>query len=284
MHRETITVELAGGARVAATLLHPAEPRALLLCLPALGVAAAYYEPLAAAFGARGIAVASADLRGLGASNLRPRRGVDFGYAELVDDTLRIAAALRRRVDAPLHLFGHSLGGHVAALAAGVHPAGIDGLILCACGTPYWRRFPARTGAQVWLLAHAARAFGATLGYFPGRRIGFGGTEAARLMAEWGGLARKGRLVAAGLDAERAFAAVAVPTLAVSLAGDWMAPRAAVDHLVAKLARASVVRRHLSAETADPRGLDHFRWVRHPQAVIAEVEDWLGAGAAPAEG
>lgn len=272
--RESLHVELAGGASVKASLFAPAQARAVIVCLPALGVAAAYYEPLARVLAARGYAAVTADLRGLGESSVRVRRGVDFGYAQLVGDTARIVAAVRARLDAPLLVLGHSLGGHVAALTASAHPQGIEGVVLTACGTPYWRCFPRKTGLQIRLLAHGARLATAALGYFPGRRIGFGGSEAARLMGEWSQLARHGRLRAEGLDAEAAWGALRLPTLAISLAGDWMAPRAAVDHLVGKFAAAPLERLHLGEGEADARALDHFRWVKYPEPVVDALARW----------
>src|SRR5678815_414182 len=55
-------------------------PRALVVCLPALGVAARYYRGFASALAERRIMVVTADFRGNGTSSVRVRRGVDFGY------------------------------------------------------------------------------------------------------------------------------------------------------------------------------------------------------------
>jgi predicted alpha/beta hydrolase len=273
--RESLSVGLARGAAVEVSLFVPAAPRATVICLPALGVVASYYEPLALSLASRRIAVVTADLRGLGRSSVRPRRGVDFGYACLVDDAARVAGCVRQRLPAPLHLLGHSLGGHVGALLAGSRSGAIDGLVLTACGTPYWRRFPLKTGLGIVALAHAVKVLGLALGYVPGHRLGFGGTEAAQLMREWGKLARRGRFVTADLDAEGALGGVRTHTLVVSIEGDWMAPRSAVDHLVRKLRGAPLERVHLASDSADPRSLDHFRWAKFPDAVVDVVDRWI---------
>ena len=55
----------------------PAQPRARLLWLPALGVAARHYLPLADALAAHGIAVYLHEWRGNGSSSLRPSRTQD---------------------------------------------------------------------------------------------------------------------------------------------------------------------------------------------------------------
>lgn len=275
---QPLDIVLEGGARVTASLYEAPSPAHAVLCLPALGVPARYYEPLAAALAQRGLAVLLADQRGNGSSSVRPGRGVDFGYAELVVDARTLADTLARRAGAPVAVLGHSLGGHVGALLAGVAPGCVQALALVAAGTPYWRCFAGWWGAGVFALAQAARWAGPLVGHFPGEHLGFGGREAARLMREWSTLARTGTLSARGLDAEAAFAAVRCPVLSVSVAGDRMAPPAAVDHLAGKLGRAPVARVHLDRERCDPQALDHFKWARYPEAVADLVAGWLAGG------
>jgi predicted alpha/beta hydrolase len=272
--RDTLSLALPAGAEVPVSLYAPRAPRATVLCLPALAVPAAYYEPLALALASRGVAAATMDLRGNSASNVRPSRATDFGYADLVEDAHLAIGALRMRQGTPMYLLGHSLGGQVGALLAGHVPGVLDGLVLAACGTPYWRGFRGLHGPAVIGIAHLARATGWLLGYYPGHRLGFGGREAARLMREWGGLARRGRLEIEAFDAEAAWARARVPTLVVSIEGDSMAPRAAVDHLVGKLVSAEIERAHVARGT-DGRALDHFRWARNPEAVADVVVGWL---------
>lgn len=252
------------------------DTRATVLCLPALGVQAAYYEPLARALADAGIATVTSDLRGNGASSVRAGRGVDFGYARHVADAGQVAQAIRARTGLPLYALGHSLGGHVAALLAGHAPGAIDGLVLCACCAPYFRCFPAPARQYVYALSLAASTLGPLVGHFPGKLIGFGGREAATLMREWGRLARSGRFEVAGLDAEATLAAARVETLMISLAHDRMAPVAAVDHLAGKLSAARLARTHLDESQVERRSLDHFRWARSPGAIVASIEHWLG--------
>lgn len=273
--RETLEVAFTGEVATGVSLFLPENPAAWILCLPALGVPAAYYQPLALALAARGLAVATVDHRGNGASTVRPGRRVDFGYADLVSDAGTVLAALRQRLSLPVAALGHSLGGQVAALLAGRSPGSLDALLLTACGTPYWRGFPVRTGLMVLGVAQLARVSGPLLGHFPGEHLGFGGREAARLMREWSSFARTGRLHVQGLDAEALFAGVRAPTLMVSIAGDWMATRASVDHLGGKLSAAPLERVHLARGSIDSRALDHFRWARTPDGVADVLTAWL---------
>lgn len=268
-------IALSGGATVTVSEWRANPQHGAALCLPALGVPASYYTSLAEALAMRGVSAVTSDLRGLGASSVRPRRGVDWGYAQLVDDAAMMAAAVRARGPGPLVLVGHSIGGHVGAILAGACPGAIDGLALVACGTPYWRRFGGGMGLQVLALAWIARASSAALGYYPGERIGFAGREAAQLMGEWSRLARYGRFEVAGLDAERAIAEARLPVLALPVPGDDKAPGTAVQHLVAKFAATAVTMRGLDPARFDPRGRDHIRWVRYPDPVAKAVADWM---------
>jgi predicted alpha/beta hydrolase len=276
---EEFRVVFDDGASVAARWYAPPaarETQATLLCLPALGVPAAFYVPLARAFAASGVAMVTADLRGNGASSVRASRGVDFNYARLVADAAQLVQAIRARSGVPLYALGHSLGGHVAALLAGRMPEAFDGLVLCACGTNYARCFPGPTRLLVYGLSLAASTLGPVVGHFPGERLGFGGREAASLMREWGRLARGGRFEIEGFDGEAALAAARLDTLMISLAHDHMAPVAAVEHLAGKLSSARVVRVHLDETHAERQSLDHLRWAKSPAAVVAAVHDWLG--------
>ncbi len=254
----------------------PAEPRGVVLCVPALGISASYYEPVALGLAERGLAVLTPDQRGHGASASRPSRAVDYGYGDLVKDAIAVAEVARRELGGPLYALGHSLGGQVASLAEGAAPGTFDGLVFVASGTPYARCFPWRAAAGVRVLAALMPHLTSAVGYYPGERFGFAGREARTLMLEWAHVARHGTFGVRGLDAEAILRCARAPTLAVSLAGDGFAPRAAVEHLIGKLGATDVKRVHLASGT-DPRSLHHLRWARRPEAVIDAVVAWIGA-------
>lgn len=271
------TLRFDDGADVVVSWFRPSgPPHGTIVVLPALGVQAGYYEPLAVAFTAVGFGVATADLRGLGESSVRPRRGVDFGYARLVADAAAVVHDLRARAGGPVYVLGHSLGGHLGGLLAGAHPELIDGLMLVASGSPYWKPYAGSTGFKVLVFAHLARALSLVLGYYPGHRVGFSGIEAARLMREWSGLARTGLLRVDGLDAEATWAAARLPVLTVSIEGDWLAPPSAAEALAGKLRSARVQRVHV-AEATDIRAHDHFKWARYPDAVVQVIAGWIAS-------
>ncbi|HKE14011.1 MAG TPA: alpha/beta fold hydrolase [Kofleriaceae bacterium] len=278
-----VDIVSADGARSQARLFVPAEgaPRAVAVCLPAMGVEARYYDPFARALAARGVAALTAELRGNGSSSLRAARRVDFGYRELVelDLTGAVAAARERVPGPPVRLVGHSLGGHLSILFAALRPREVDGIALIAAGSPYFRAHSGRARAYVLLGALALRGLSAALGYLPGRAVGFGGREARRLIAEWARLGWTGRFAFAGAPPDLAdrMAAASLPVLALSFGEDRYAPAAAVDHMAGMLPGAALTRRHTApGELGD--GVDHFRWVRRPDGVADIVVDWMMRG------
>ena len=250
----------------------PDRAQRTLLWLPALGVAARHYLPLADALAARGIAVFVHEWRGNGSSSLRAARGCDWGYRELLQHDLPAsqAAIAETRPGAARTIGGHSLGGQLACCRLALDPQAAQALWLVASGAPYWRAFP--PPARWWLplvyrfLPWLADARGA----LPGHRIGFGGNEARGLIRDWARTALSGRYAAAGLDRdlEAGMARIDVPVRAAILHDDWLGPASSLHFLMSKLPRSPLQATTFDAGTLGTRA-DHFAWMREPAAVAA---------------
>jgi predicted alpha/beta hydrolase len=274
-----IPVAVADGSRFELLCAQPTgDWRRLLYWIPAMGIPARHYLPLAEALAAHGVAVAVHEWRGIGSSNRRAGRACDWGYRELLQDDLPAGlAVLRARwPQATCWLGGHSLGGQLGSLYASLHPAEFAGLLLVASGAPYWRRFRHR-----WLIGAAyvlAPWLAGLLGYLPGRRIGFGGNEARGVIADWSRTGRTGRYAAAGMtqDFEQQLASLQLPLLALRLCDDWLAPQASLDWLLGKLGPGE-----RSVDVITPQDLggpaDHFGWMKTPAPIAARIARWLAA-------
>lgn len=277
---QRIRIRSQDGAESDATVFaaDAAPARAVVICTPALGISARYYEGLARALARPGLRVVTAELRGNGSSSVRARRGVDFGYHELVDlDLPAVIGACREAFPgARLLLLGHSIGAHISAMYASVNPGRVRGLVFVAAGTPFFKgwRFPQSLGMLA--VAHLTRGVSGLLGYFPGRTFGFFGTEAARLMREWAALATRGRFEVTGSphDFERELAALAAPILALSFEGDFFAPPGALEHLLSKMPRTAITRERLAPADLGATSLDHFRWAKHPGPLADRIAGW----------
>ncbi|MCE5233027.1 MAG: alpha/beta fold hydrolase [Mizugakiibacter sp.] len=255
-----------------------AAPARALLWLPALGVGAHHYLPLAQALAARGVAVALHEWRGTASSSLRPRRGCDWGYRELLtlDLPASLAAARAALPQARWALGGHSLGGQLAALRLALAPDEADALVLAGSGSPYWRTFP-RPWAWTVRAAQSVLPLVARLrGHYPGRRFRFAGDEARGVIADWAASGRSGRYAPAALadDLEAALRRLVQPVYALRFADDPLGPAASLRWLLDKLPAAPCRSDALDAAALGCRA-DHFAWLKQPDAVAARIAHWL---------
>lgn len=237
-----------------------------LLWLPALGVPARHYLPLAMALAELGMSVALHEWRGLGSSNRRAGRRCNWGYRQLLDDIDGSAsAAAVAWPDGCWWVGGHSLGGQFACMVAARAPAPPAGILLAASGAPYWRCF----AYPHWVrLAYLAAPWLARLvGYLPGRRIGFGGNEARGVIGDWAATGRTGCYRGHGIseDLEGLLAAQRAPVLALRITGDWLVPAASLNFLLEKMPRAPACVEVLAGRP----GVDaaHFGWMKQPDEV-----------------
>jgi len=276
MKQEQIDITALDGAASKITVFTAdhAPEAPVLVCMPAMGTAARFYEPLALPILREGWRFVTADLRGVGLSAVRVKRGVSFGYHEMVgsDWPAVVQKAQALFPGAPVYLLGHSLGGQLSALYLAANPAAAAGLILVAAPSVHWRGWDAPLSAAILAGTQAARAVAAVLGYFPGRKLGFGGTEARGVIRDWARQARTGRYEPRGpsIGYERLLAGLEAPVLAFSFEDDLLSPPRAVGNLLDKMRRARVTHVTLAGD-----GLDHFRWVRNPDALVGKIREWL---------
>ncbi|PJI42514.1 alpha/beta fold hydrolase [Ferrovibrio sp.] len=275
---EIIRLQRSEGTSFALQVYAAADPLVpVILIQPAMGVKAGYYTPLAAALQEAGYNVAVAELRGHEESGGRkPGHDYDFGYHELLteDWPQSVAAVKAHFPGAPLYLYGHSLGGQISAIYAAHNPQQLDGLILTAVSSVHWKLWP----LPFWPYSQAAVLVAKLLGHFPGEKFRFAGREARSVIADWGRQARTGRFwfgKPERTDHDEVLATMTIPVLAISLQGDFFAPRHAMDDIVRRFPKAALTRQHLDPKAMGIDGIDHFRWVRKPQVVLPTLLDWL---------
>ena len=274
---EALPTQSPDGARAEVLLQSPGHPaRSVLYWLPALGVSARQYLPLAEALAHAGVAVAIHEWRGIGSSNRRAGRRKNWGYRELMQDDLPagLAAVRQRLPHERLLLGGHSLGGQLASLYAALHPEAAAGLAVVASGSPYWRQY--RHGRWIRLAYAAAPWLANMVGYLPGKRIGFGGNEARGVIDDWARSGRTGRYAAVGMadDLERCLARLALPVVALRFADDWLGPERSLSWLLAKMPGAQVDRQLITSDDMDGRPADHFGWMKTPRPVADRIAAW----------
>ncbi len=255
----------------------PDRPRAVLLFVCALGIEASYYAKFAEAMAARGVALAMCDLRGNGTSSLRPKRGVDFGYQEIVEEDIPAAITVvrDRMPSVPLFVGGHSLGGQLVVLHVAAQQPDIAGVVLVACAIPYYRNWTGRDRRQIRLVTRLYPILGFLLGYVPGKRFGFGGTEARTVMRDWAHNAITALYEPRGstVDYEAALREIDMAFVTVNIEGDRMGPPNAVDFMFDKVPKARGER--VEAKLTERKPGAHFRWARDPDGVVEAVARWI---------
>jgi len=272
-----IPITAADGARFELLCVQPVgEWRQLLYWLPAMGVPARHYLPMAEALASRGIAMVVHEWRGIGSSDRRASRRSNWGYRELwLDDLPPAMSALQKRWPDKVRLIGgHSLGGQVASLYAALHPNDYAGIAMVTSGAPYWRAYPRslliKIGCMLAPMAANLR------GYLPGRRIGFAGNEARGLTSDWARSARSGRYSATGMsqNLDELLAALQLPIFALRLRDDWLAPKASLEWLLGKMPQSPNVVGVLAPNDLDGHPADHFSWMKAPAPIVERLADW----------
>lgn len=281
MNKEEIPIVSEDGVANTMTVYPSASGNAdrVVLLMPAMGVTADYYEPLALACASSGWHAITADLRGNGRSSVRASRGNQFGYHEMVqyDWPAFVDAARERFPSACLYILGHSLGGQLSALYLSANPGAANGLILVASGSVHFTGWGFPRSIGILAFTQAVRVVSGILGYFPGQRLGFGGTESARVIRDWARQALTGRYKVPGSphDFEALLRRIRLPVLAVSFDDDHFAPERAVRNLCEKMSEAVLTHRHLIPREIGAKEIGHFQWVKNSEPVIGEIEKWL---------
>jgi len=279
MTPQEITVRAPDGYDVPLEVFEVPAPQARVLMLPALGIQARLYRRLGASLAGSGLSMTSLEQRGHGRSALRPSKHCDFGFREWLQDD--IPAALdwlqSREPAAPVFLAGHSLGGHLALMARALYPERVAGVVLLTTATPYYSCFHGITRLQVRFLIASVPLLSALLGYFPGHRLGFGGREARRLMADWLVMARENRYSARGMeseDLERRVQCDAAPVLAIYCNQDELAPLTAIEGVTRRLHARRIDRYEITSDALGARA-DHLSWARQPSIAAAVIARWI---------
>ena len=282
MLQKTIPIELTDGSSTKINIFSPDKnkDRSLIICFPAMGVKAAYYDPFAKALIEKGYQVITADLRGLGHSSVRASRQTNFGYIDMLDlDYQSIMDYIKTNFPtAKKYMLGHSLGGQLAALYLSRDQTDVDGLILVTCCSVYYKGWKGLAGWRVLLGTQMTRLISKIVGYFPGHQLGFGGKEARLVIKDWSTQARTGKYLEyyKNFDFEKGLRNCNIPILAISIEGDELAPEAAVQNLVEKFHPESPTKTiHVKTKGTPQAKLNHFKWVRHPDYVATLVDKWI---------
>ncbi|MEM1080425.1 MAG: alpha/beta fold hydrolase [Pseudomonadota bacterium] len=252
-----------------------------LLFLPGLGITARYLIGFGEALAQHGIRLLIHEWRGNGSSNLRAARGQNWGYQALIAQDIHAALqASSRLAGGPVAIGGHSLGAQLASIAAALHPARVNRLLIIAGGTPYWRALGGSMRIKILMAAGLFSSLSTIVGYLPGKRIGFGGREARSVMTDWSRTILTGQYLEPSqhedgrpATVEAALAELALPVLTLRMQDDHWVPQSSLDYLLGKMPQATVEQRMIDA-AAMQQPADHFGWMNAPAQPADQIGQW----------
>ncbi len=251
----------------------------LFFCLPAMGVPARKYLPLAEAFKKNNCSVALFEWRGIESSSLRASRKNDFGYYEILTHDLPEALAKVREYfpDNPIYILGHSLGGQLGLLFMCQEQHQMEGMVGVATGTPYYKgwKFPYNVG--LYISSKLMRWLASMIGHFPGRTVGFAGREAKRLIHDWSKTVSSGEYHVQGSPHhfETLCHQMHKRALMMTVDDDILAPIDSTKNLANKLSRSEVTFHHFQAADFPSNQSGHFNWMKEPEVIVKRIVEWL---------
>ncbi|MGV9676933.1 alpha/beta hydrolase family protein [Nocardia sp. NPDC003482] len=279
---EATEVSTADGVVFTLRRLAAADPAApVVLILPAMAMKARNYLALAKALHAQGLSVVTADLRAHGEA--RPPLGehTDFGYREMIEiDLPAIVGAVERLFPhAPLHLFGHSLGGQIALLFAAAEPERVAGVTVIGTGTVFWYAFGPRRWFEALSQIQWIGLVSRVKGLWPGGVL-IPAPMPGGVMTDWSvhSLTSYYRVRGTKRRYNDLLKRMTLPVLAISLSEDVLGPKSNVDFLAGRMPAAKLTRWHVD-ENSTVTHRDHFAWIKDSPAVGAAVAQWITTGA-----
>jgi predicted alpha/beta hydrolase len=269
-----------------------ATPLGSVLISPATGVAARYYQRYGSYLAAAGFRVLVYDYRGIGLS--RPPRLRGFRASKLDWGRFDCEAALQtlhqRGPDLPLYTVCHSIGGFAFGLAASNHL--VSRALFVGCQYAYWRDYARAACPGYWLRWHVLMPLLAgTLGYFPGKRLGWLEDLPQGVALEWGlrlhpqfyrlyRLFPHAEALPDAQDLLQRFTRFQGDLLALADTGDEYATPQASQRLLSHFTQANWQFAQIAPQQESLPQLGHFGFFhdRFKPSLWAESLDWLQAG------
>lgn len=250
----------------------------VLIVLPAMGIAARFYRPLAKQLCDCGVNVILFEQRGHGNSSIRASRKSDYGFKEyLTEDLPAVITWIKKRIpNSQINLMGHSLGGHMASCYTGMNPHEIDRVILSACSIPHYTAYNDGKRWQTQLLYLLIPMAHWIYGYFPGHVFKFAGREARSLVNDWRHLIHNPTYQASGIecDIDKGVGQFSGPVLSISFDADNLSPPKGIEMLNAKWSSAQLKHHIFNSEDLSFRA-DHFKWARQPEKISQLIRSWI---------
>ena len=273
-----ITVITRDNFSLAATCFEPiATNGKVVLIGSATAVYQKFYAPLAAYLAGEDYTVYTFDYRGIGGSRPTSLKNFaakmqDWGALDL--DAMIVYITSRHR-SAKLIYIGHSVGGQLVALAPRSYL--FHKIVLVASQLSYWKLWPTWSQLPYFLLMQTILpAVCYLFGYYPGRKLKLFYDMPKGVALEWALWCRSPNGL---LDhhSDEVLKSLHTPLLAYSFSDDLIAPKKAVDALLARYEQAQLVQRHYTPSELGMNRIGHFGFFRseHQSIFWIQLLAWL---------
>lgn len=266
-----------------------AAPVAHVVIAPAMGVPQTHYSAFAQWLAQCGYLVTTFDYRGHAASRHTPLRKVRATLMDWAQDGATVAQYLRhqqqrRRTHLPLLWIGHSVGAQLPGLCQPQLP--IDGLLMVASGSGYWRDYalPTRRKAVLWWWG-VQPVLTSMFGGLPGQRLGIIGDLPAGVVWQWRKWCMQPNysLDVEGESVRQSYAAARYPIHALAMEDDEMMSLRSIESLMGWYANAPRTLQVLSPQQVGDGGpIGHMGFFRKKMAAtlwpeaLQVLQKWAG--------
>ncbi len=250
----------------------------ILLINPAFGIKATYYARYAKHLGEAGITVVTSDLRGHGLSSVRPSKQTDFGFLEMINDLKTVYDELQIVFPkSKIYMLGHSYGGQVASLAIAKYPNNFDGLAMIGAPNVYYKGWSGLHYYRRKIMLHLIPIFSSILAILPAFKIGGYYTTKTQIQEyEYTGKTGNYKVIGDDLDYEQAIKEVTTPILAITIEGDNMAPKTAIQFLYQKFTNTIDLSTLTLTRAETHPTLSHINWPRTADKMMVQViKKWI---------
>ncbi len=268
-----------GASNFASVFYSSKESNTTLICLPAMGVRASFYNSFASQISNKGFNVITIDWRGKGKSSVRAFRKINFGYQDLINDLETLFIQIEAWFPNTQKLIiGHSLGGQIGSLFTAKFPNHVDKLILITSGSVYYKGWKGYKKRVLKIAGYAFVPITKLLGYFPSKAIGFGGRETKLFMKDlsYNILTGDYKMNGSKFNYENALKNMTKNVLSISVKNDFYISDESEEYLISKFSsKAKVKKIKVDKEDAKIEKLNHFNWTKKPAYFIKTITDWI---------
>lgn len=237
-----------------------------LVFMAATGVPLRKYSTLFEALTAKGYTVIGADYPCCGENTPHVDRTVDYNYQDIMDHF--IPKLLSFSEHNSTYLFGHSLGGQLAALYSALTDTPMIGV---ATGNIHFKNWYGWERIKILRALAIFKPLTMLYGYFPGYKVGFGNKEAKGMMDDWCHLLKTGRFdfIKGDLEANKGRG------FFIHIEGDRYSPYPSVRHLTKLCTESTLISMKLPKHL---KGNPHGVWIKDPEFVTARIDEQIRNG------